>query len=107
MSRWMSLTNFCCSLVQVASRTWLLLVNKRHTITGMKGDVGDMCGVCTPAHVTGDKISVPQIPFYHSNMAQTISPLYPWLQIHDPAHIRCAGHVPVEIVGTRCPLPGI
>ena len=86
---------------------WLLLVKKRHTITGMKSPVGDSRRVTSPARATSDKISSAKESFHHAYVPQAISPLYPRLQIHNPAHVWRSVNAPVEVIGASCPLPRI
>src|SRR5881398_3177865 len=85
----------------------LLLVKKRHTVTDMKSPVGDLRRVSSPARATSDKISSAKDSFHYAYVPQTISPLYPRLQIHNPAHGWRSGNAPVEVIGASCPLPGI
>lgn len=88
-------------------RPRLLLVKKGYTITGMKSPVGDSRRVPSPACATSDKISPAKDSFHHAYVPQTISSLYPRLQIHNPTHVRCSGNAPVEVIGAGCPLPGV
>ena len=80
---------------------------KCHAGAGGELYVRDGSGICSPARVAGNDMTVAENFFDNGDMTQITRALYAWLQVNDsPQHGR-AGDMPAVLVGAVCPLPGV